>query len=138
MPDAAPRPALTPAPSAPAPAPRDLDPGRGKRIAGLVTGGLGVALAGGGVAFGLSAAGASDRISELSRTGGPWSPEYERIEQEGRRDAKLSTIFYVAGGAAVATGVVLYILGMNDDAEARQVSVAPIGSGAGLVISWRR
>ena len=73
----------------------------------------------------------------LWHRGGAWTPKYEDIENSGRRDAKLSTIFYVAGGAAVAGGVILYFLGANEDAAAgERVSVAPLASGTGLVVSW--
>jgi hypothetical protein len=118
---------------------RDVDRGGGKRVAGIVTGAAGVALVSGGVFFGLRAKSAADDISDLSRMGGTWSPRHEQIEQDGRRDSKLSTICLVAGGAAVATGVVLYVLGANDRGPAEApLAVAPVAGGAAVVMTWSR
>jgi hypothetical protein len=79
-------------------------------------------------------------MPERIRTGGAWTPKYDQIEQDGRRDSKLSTILYVAGGAAVAGGVVLYLLGANDKGPAETpVAITPIpGGGAGVVLTWSR
>jgi hypothetical protein len=129
----APAPVVVPA----SPPPRDPAPGRSKRIAGLVTGAIGVGLVAGGVGFGARAASAADRVTEVSRGGGAWTTELERVEQGGRRDAKLAAIFWAAGGAAVATGVVLVLAGTREEAGAR-VGVAPMGDGAGVVLTWAR
>jgi hypothetical protein len=90
--------ALAAAPSAP-------EPGRGLRIAGAVTFGVGVAALGAGVGFALAANKLAD---DLERS----STSYQRSKESTRSTyATLSTVGYAAGGVCVAGGAVLYFLG---------------------------
>jgi len=103
VPEPAPAPPVTP--PAPAP-PSETDAGRGYRIAGLVAGGVGVALAATGVVFSLKAKSASDELAGL-QGGQTWNQELYDSGQAAQRNA---TICYVAGAAALAGGAVLYFI----------------------------
>jgi tetratricopeptide (TPR) repeat protein len=86
-------------------------PGRGLRVAGALTFGVGVA----GVAAGLGLALAANHLaSELEAS--PTS--YQRSKESTRaRYASASTVGYAAGAACVAGGVLLYYLGWRQGRE---------------------
>jgi tetratricopeptide (TPR) repeat protein len=126
-----PRPMETAAPppaarveGAPPPKRREpLPPGRLKEISGIVVGAVGVGLLGAGIAFGVLAKNAGD---DLTRTANAGMFDYNK-QQDGKRDQVLEAVFLSIGGAAVATGAVLYVLGRRDAqlARRRNFSFAP-------------
>ena len=120
-----PTPAVTRAP---------LPSGKQERVAGLVVGLAGVALVGGGVGLGVAALDAQNRLSALAAQMGAWSPAESSRYQTGQREAAAATGLYVAGGVAVATGVVLYAVGWKRDRARFAVAPAP-GGGAQAVYS---
>jgi len=80
-------------------------PGRGLRIAGLVTLSVGVAGVGAGLGFALAANRLADEL-EASPT------SYRRSSESTRASyATASTISYAAGAACIGGGVLLYYLG---------------------------
>jgi tetratricopeptide (TPR) repeat protein len=76
----------------------------GLRMVGLICGGAGVAAVGTGIYFYSKAASYSDKVSNQD----PWNPADEAA---GKRAETMQWVFYSAGGALLATGVVLYVLG---------------------------
>jgi len=118
---------ITPKPD-PGPPPAS-DPGKTKRVVGLVVGGLGVVSLGGSVFFGLRARSAA-KDAEGATMGDPWNPA---IETRGETAARNGKIALGVGVALVGTGVVLYILGRKGSTEAPQVAVIPSHDGATLV-----
>jgi hypothetical protein len=104
-----------------------VDRGRGKRIAGLTTGGAGIALIGAGLLFQMRASNAQGDIEAAS---GEWTPALAALEERGRRDRALAIVGFGAGVAAVAAGTALYLLGRGD----RAVEIAPTAGGA--AVSW--
>ncbi|MGN6105783.1 MAG: hypothetical protein ACTHU0_11805 [Kofleriaceae bacterium] len=132
-------PVLEPAPAPPA-APAPASPGRGRKIAAIAIGGLGVASLVAGSVFGAQASsryddaialcgGAIDRcaVDQLAAA-------QARVD-DARSSAALSTAGFVVGGAAVVTGIVLFVTAPSG--EHRAVAVAPsVSAGhAGLTIS---
>jgi tetratricopeptide (TPR) repeat protein len=119
----APVPAVT-SPVAPAPSraveSRSAPPGRTKKIAGIVTGAVGVGLLGGGIALAALAKSAGDDLTRQAE-GGTFSYD---DEQRGKRDQLLSSLFLAVGGAAVVTGVVLYVIGHRESRRARSRPMA--------------
>jgi tetratricopeptide (TPR) repeat protein len=109
-------------------------PGRGKRIAGLVTAAGGVVLVGAGAYFAKVASDRADEISELFDTGGRWTDDYARTFDEGRSAERMSIVLTAAGGAALVTGVVLVYLGWRDG-RSHHVEVAPTVSQVGAGVS---
>lgn len=80
-------------------------PGRGLRIAGAVTFGVGVAAVAAGVGFALAA---NNLASELEAS----PSSYQRSKESTRASyASASTISYAAGGVCLAGGAVFYVLG---------------------------
>jgi tetratricopeptide (TPR) repeat protein len=76
------------------------------RIAGLVTGGVGIVAIGAGVLWGLEASAAAETIS--NRTSGAWTPDDEATYLRGQAANRNMIISYVAGGLLVGTGAVLF------------------------------
>jgi tetratricopeptide (TPR) repeat protein len=132
-----------PAPAAEAlrePAPVAIEakprPGRTKKVAGIAAAGGGALLIGTGIYFGRRASSASDEVTEACGTGCEWADE-SGTDADGRRAAKLQWAFYGVGAAALASGAVLYYLGLRDDRQAAQVMAGPLrNGGAGAVVSW--
>jgi tetratricopeptide (TPR) repeat protein len=111
---APPAPPVDIAQPAPAQPPR---PGRGLRIAGIVSAAGGLALVGTGVVFGVLAKQAGDDLTQLDEQNGVFDPSKESA---GQRDQLLAGVFIGVGAAAVATGAVLYFLGARGGEEPSQ------------------
>ena len=99
------------------PAPR----GRGLRIAGIVSGAVGVASIATGVAFGLKARSLSNQVAGATT----FNPS---DDSAGLRDAKLQWVFYGVGAVVGAVGGVLYYLGV------RAARTTPSGVSLGPVL----
>jgi tetratricopeptide (TPR) repeat protein len=97
--------------------------GRGMRLAGILSAAGGLALVGTGIVFGVLAKQAADDLTELDRNRGIFDPAKE---EAGQRDQLLAGIFAGAGAAAIATGVVLYVLGARDgEATSQALTISP-------------
>jgi len=117
--------------------PLDDEPGRGKRRAGMAFAGAGVLLAAGGAYFAVDARDASDQISSQYMHGGNWK-QIADLDARGRRSSELATGLFIAGGAAIATGAVLYMIGHREDERAPAVTIGPTArGGASVGVSWR-
>ena len=96
-------------------------PGRGLRIAGVVTFGVGVAGVAAGLTFALAANHLADQL-EASHT------SYLRSKESTRASyATASTVSYAAGAACVAGGALLYYLGWRQGRES-SATVEPMVS----------
>jgi tetratricopeptide (TPR) repeat protein len=113
---------------------RPLPSGRGEKIAGIVVGVAGVGLLAAGIGLGVAALDAQNKLSSLATQMGSWTPQQATLYDNGRRDAAAATGLYVAGGVAVATGVVLYAVGWKKD-RARFAVAPSVGGGAQAVWS---
>ena len=104
--------------------PAQAQPGRGRKLAGIVTASAGLALVGTGIAFGVLAKQAGDQLTQLDQNSGVFDPSKESA---GRRDQVLEGVFIGVGAAAVVTGAILYVVGARagrDDAP-RAVTLSP-------------
>ena len=108
--------------------------GKKERIAGIVVGVAGVGLLAAGVGLGVAALDAQNKLSSLATQNGSWTPQQSSLYGSGQRDAAAATGLYVAGGVAVATGVILYAVGVKKD-RARFAVVPTRGGGAQAVWS---
>jgi hypothetical protein len=114
-----------------------------KRNKTLLYAGFGVAGAGAialgvGIAFGIKAQNASDRLSE--HTSGPWTQELLDLQEEGANAERNQIAFTVVGGALVAGGAVMIVLGMRKhEVKESSAQVVPWISGdqAGLSLTGR-
>ena len=95
------------------------------RAAGFAVGGLGLAALGTAVAFGVLAKRSYDEADQ-SRD----NAVRDRLRQTTATRMDVADSLYVVGGVALATGVVLAIVGLNAPAP---VSLAPARGGASLV-----
>lgn len=113
------------------------DHGATRRWLGLATGGLGVVGAGVGSFFGLAAMSKRDQ----SNNGGGCNSMDQcpdpaaSLRRQAVNDANVSTIAFVAGGVAIAAGVVLYVTAPREAAGTTVVvAPLPIGGGGGAVV----
>jgi hypothetical protein len=81
---------------------------RPMRIAGLTLGAVGLGLVGGGVAFTVLADSNARDLTALDRMGGVFDGSKDSAYAT---DRVLAGVFFGVGGAAVATGIVLYVVG---------------------------
>lgn len=127
---AAPPPAGTPA-SAPAetvqtPAAPPANRARTLRIVGLALGAGGVAVAAVGLGFGLAA---RSNGQDNEKTGNTFS---QSAYDAGHRDQTLQFVGYAVGGALIAAGATMYVLGTREPGEngSAHVAVTPTPGGA--------
>ena len=80
-------------------------------IAGGTTAGVGAALLATGIYFGEGARSSSAQVSDLTATGGPWNESWQKIYDDGQRDAKIATALFVVGGVALGAGAIVAIVG---------------------------
>lgn len=113
---------------------RTEDRGGGKRTAGLITGGAGLALFATGLYFGNKATSIANEIREACAMGCEWS-ELESKDASGRSAATLQYVFYGAGAAGIVAGATLYFLGVR--ARETQVRVEPTAGGAVVGLGGR-
>jgi hypothetical protein len=119
--------------------------GRGMRIAGAGLMGLGVAGVGVGVA-GLVIGGINQSKVEDQAV---YGTEYDAYDVKGKRGNLLAGVGFAVGGAALAVGITLFIIGQkrgkraggasSDDssASARKRSLALVPMGRGLAVTGR-
>jgi tetratricopeptide (TPR) repeat protein len=104
-------------------------PRRALAIAGMVTGALGLGLVAGGAALGVASNSASDELGRFASQGGSWDARHQALYHDGEREAIAATALYAIGGAAVATGIVLAIVGWHKRAT-RLAAIARAGEPA--------
>jgi hypothetical protein len=118
--------------------------GSGQRVVGLVLGGVGLAGIATGTIFGLQSRSDNAKLEKLCLDGGGntcASPEdearYNSIHDDAVRERLYGFIGFGVGGAALVTGIVLYLTA--DDGTASAMNVVPLltGDGGGLGLSGR-
>ncbi|MBX3160058.1 MAG: hypothetical protein KF773_29080 [Deltaproteobacteria bacterium] len=117
-----------PPPPPPPPKPRVVDRGKGLRATGLVTGAAGLVALGVSVYFGLEAKKISDDITNHCANQDPcpaWPENIRELQDRGQAHEDKQVILLVAGGAAVVTGTVLYVIGRSKKTTER-VAVTPV------------
>lgn len=110
---------------------RTTRPGRVLRVAGLATGGAGVALLVTGLVVGHHARSLGDEVTRACAAGCDWAA-LSRKDAAGRRDVSIGRALDIVGVAAIAGGAVMYYLGSRPSS----VSVAPAEHRDGAVVSW--
>jgi tetratricopeptide (TPR) repeat protein len=113
--------------AAPAPGPEaEATPGRGLRIGGIVTGVTGLVVIGGGIFFSLE----TDQYASSVENGSVFNPYFD---DRGKLYEKLQWVCYGLGVGLVATGAILYGVGVGKG-RAAQVALVPtlVRGGAGL------
>ena len=104
-----------------------------QRLLGLVVGGVGLAGVAVGTVFGLQASSKNDDASTHCR-GNLCDAEGIRLDAQGRDDATISTIAFIAGGALAVGGVVLFLTapsGSEKSSSTLQGASVGVRAGAG-------
>ena len=124
----APEPTDTGAPSEPDEPPAPPDPGKSRRIIGLATaiGGGVLLVTGGALAYNVSSL--ESEIEDRCATDCNWD-EVRGLDSKAHTRSTLSTVAFVAGGAAILGGTALYFWGRHMTREAR-VAIVPTAGGA--------
>ena len=95
-------------------------PGRTLRIAGIITGAVGVATIGTGAILGLRARSLSNKVTNSTK----FNPS---DDSAGSRAETMQWVFYGVGAGAVVAGAALYYLGMRAaEKTPSRVSLAPV------------
>jgi tetratricopeptide (TPR) repeat protein len=112
-----------------APPVRDADqrPGRSLMLAGMVSGGIGVAAMGAAVVFALRARSAN---SDLDGYQGVWTPDQQDRYSTGESAERNMTVSVVIGMAALGAGGTMYFLGRRK-AKRAEAARPSIGAAAG-------
>lgn len=123
------------APPAPTVGPRpaggdaDANDGKTQRLLGVIAGGAGVLALGGGAFFGLKAS--STRDDALSNC----NPQHQctargiELGEDSSSQATISTVFFIAGGVLLASGVVLYLTAPRSSSATLASSLRATGLG---------
>jgi hypothetical protein len=137
------RPATPPAPTGGVSERRD-DTGNTQRTLGIAVGAVGVAGVALGAAFGFVTLSKKNDLSNAcggnvgACTATPGSLDADR--EAAKAAATVSTVSFIVGGVAIASGVVLYVTAPRASAQTGRVGVAPAvgrnGAGLDLVGRW--
>lgn len=109
--------------------------GQSLMTAGLATAGAGGALLITGLVFGKLASSAESELNQLNADMGTWTQEHQDTYDAGKRNNAIAVIAFIAGGAAVATGGTLYVLGMMKKSKA-SVAITPTPGGTTASVGW--
>ncbi|MDQ3364834.1 MAG: hypothetical protein M3680_05340 [Myxococcota bacterium] len=127
---------VTPPPSDPVDPPLVQAPpiettsGGGLRLVGLGAAGAGVIAIGVSVFFGMKAKDVSDQISNHPMDE-QWPADIRDLEAKGQAHEDKQVLFMIAGGALLATGTVLYLVGGPKRRSTEQVTITPTLSPGG-------
>ncbi len=113
---------LTPAPAEK----KEGGGGKGLEHVGLGIGAVGAIGLGVGIYYGIQAKNISDQITN-HKISDPWPANIKQMEADGKSDQNMQIAFMVGGGAALATGVILYFVGRSHASSSEEhVSLAPV------------
>jgi tetratricopeptide (TPR) repeat protein len=104
--------------------------------AGYITAGAGAALVITGVIFGSMASSAEKDLNNLSSDHGTWTQEQQDKYDAGKRNNTIAIVSFIAGGAAVATGATLFVLGTMKKSKT-SVAINPSAHGTTFAVGWR-
>jgi tetratricopeptide (TPR) repeat protein len=109
----------------------DARPGRTLMLAGLVSGGIGVAALGAAVVFAVKARSAN---GDLDGYRGTWTPELEDRYASGQAAERNLTVSLVVSGVALAAGGTLFVLGRREARRATTTVSAAAGTESALLL----
>lgn len=110
-------------------------PGKSLKTAGYVTAGTGAAIVITGLVFGSMAKSAETDLNKLSTNMGTWTAAEQAKYDTGKRDNTIAIISFVVGGAAIATGGTLWVLGAMKKHDAT-VAINPGAHGSSFAVGW--
>ena len=114
--------------AAQAPIYAEVDHGRTLRLAGLVTGGVGVVGFGIGVLYAIHGRSLKNELADTCRTNCDWSdPALQSKDDAGRRANTVAAVGMIGGGLAVLAGAGLYVWGRS---KVETVQITPSTTGA--------
>ncbi len=117
-----------PPPEVAAPKPGPAQPSHTLEYAGFATAGIGAVLFGLGTYYGVQAKNISDSITHHDPNM-PWDKNIKDTEKEGQSDENKQIGFMIAGGAVLAAGVVVTLIGHTRASEhAPSVAITPVAT----------
>jgi tetratricopeptide (TPR) repeat protein len=103
------------------------------RLAGLVTGGTGVAIAASGIYFSFEAARHAQQVQDLCQHGCR-AADVGALDRDGRTASRNAVLLYSIGGAAVAGGIAAFVYAVTHE---HGVTVTPGALGASVTATVR-
>jgi tetratricopeptide (TPR) repeat protein len=104
--------------------------------AGYATAGAGAALVITGLVFGKLAKSAEDKLDQLGDDMGTWTQAQQDTYDAGKRNNTIAIISFIAGGAALATGGTLFVLGTMKKSST-SVAINPTAGGTTFAVGWK-
>jgi hypothetical protein len=115
-------------------------PGKSQRIIAYGLGGLGVIGVGVGTAFGLTAISKNDDSNSKGCFGNECTVSAAALRRDARSAGTISTVAFVAGGAALAAGAIVYFTAPSAKSSAgrasARLSLAPGGASLAIGSAW--
>jgi tetratricopeptide (TPR) repeat protein len=99
--------------------------GKGLKIGGLVTAGIGVALVVTGIVFAMKASSLQGEVQDAVDAGMPWSEDLSSKDSDGKSAATMGKVLTIIGAAAVVGGGVMYFMGRSKANAARSAYIVP-------------
>lgn len=125
-----------PAPeAAPASSDKEAHPGQTQRTIGIAVGAVGVAGLAAGIVAGILASSDANSLKSACGSGTTCDPSNQGTHDSAIMWATVSDVAFIAGGAALATGAVVYLTAPHD--AAASVGIAPAARGTGLSLVGR-
>jgi serine/threonine-protein kinase len=125
-----PQPAAPPPSTQPAPTPVEQ-----RSPIPWIVGGVGIAALGVGTGFGIAAINNADKSRDLCPNGQCHDPAGQTAADHAHTQATISNVSFILGGAAVATGVVLYFT--LPTKQSTQVGLVPMADRSSLGLTLR-
>ncbi len=85
--------------------------------------------------FGKLAKSAEKDLNQLSADMGTWTQEMQDKYDAGKRNNTIALISFIAGGAAIATGGTLFIMGTLKKSST-SVAINPTAHGTTVAVGW--
>lgn len=128
----------TPAPeAATASTDKDAHPGQSQRTIGIVVGVVGIAGLATGIVGGIVASSNANDLKAACGSGPTCDPSNQGTHDSAVTWATVSDVAFIAGGAALAAGAVIYLTAPRDTGAVSSVGIAPAARGTGLSLVGR-
>jgi hypothetical protein len=116
---------------------KDAHPGQSQRTIGIVVGVAGIAGITTGIVAGIVASSDANSLKAACGPGPTCDPSNQGTHDSAITWATVADVAFIAGGAALATGAVIYLTAPRDTGAVSSVGIAPAARGTGLSLVGR-
>jgi len=116
---------------------KDPHPGQSQRTIGIVVGSAGIVGIAAGIVAGIVASSDANSLKSACGTGPTCDSSNQGTHDSAITWATVSDVAFIAGGAAIAAGAVVYLTAPRDPSAVSSVGIAPAARGTGLSLVGR-